>query len=74
MYLILELGIKVIEIGGGGGRMLCTLAEKFPKSKFTLTDITAEPLGQAEETILKKGLTNVNLQLLDILNVSNRLK
>ena len=59
----------MIEAGAGAGRLLCTLAQMFPNSRFTLTDITEKPFARARQTIEELGVKNVEIRLLDILQV-----
>lgn len=66
---LLEDGIEVGEVGSGTGRLTCFLASRFPKSRFTVTDIAPEPLKRAETLAQEAGLTNVSIQVLDVCQI-----
>ncbi|KAL8622595.1 hypothetical protein ACOMHN_009229 [Nucella lapillus] len=71
---VAEKGVQALEVGCGTGRLFLHLAAMFPKSHFTLTDLTPKPMEAARQQAEKRGLTNVSFQLLDVLNLPEDLK
>ena len=61
MPLILEAGIKVLDIGCGSASFTTALAQKFPNSNFTGLDMSTNALKLAKETVDKSSLDNVQL-------------
>ncbi|XP_005106344.1 uncharacterized protein LOC101853577 [Aplysia californica] len=60
----LEQGISVAEIGSGTGRVLAKLAQKFPNSKFTATDIRPHLVERMKS--LYSHLHNIHYREIDI--------
>ncbi|RIK75897.1 MAG: transcriptional regulator [Planctomycetota bacterium] len=61
----LEQGIDVVDVGCGQGRALVHLAERFPRSRFTGVDISAEAIAAGAATSAERGLGNVAFRVLD---------
>lgn len=55
----LQRGIDVIDVGCGSGRAILLLAERFPKSRFTGADFSAEGIARANGEAARRGLDNV---------------
>lgn len=55
----LEEGIDVLDVGCGSGRALISLAQAFPKSRFTGYDFLPSAIDAAEKTASKAGLNNI---------------
>jgi 2-polyprenyl-3-methyl-5-hydroxy-6-metoxy-1,4-benzoquinol methylase len=62
-------GIKVLDIGCGGGRAINLMGKAFPRSKFTGCDISHEGISSAKEEAKNMGLTNVQFEIKDALLV-----
>lgn len=60
-------GSLVLEAGCGVGAKTVTLASRNPGTRFVCTDISAESLAKAKETVARHGLSNVTFQQADIL-------
>ncbi|XP_005106345.1 uncharacterized protein LOC101853962 [Aplysia californica] len=60
----LEQGISVAEIGSGTGRVLAKMAQKFPNSKFTATDIRPHLVERMKS--LYSHLPNIHYREIDI--------
>lgn len=67
----LESGINVIELGSGQGRLICTLAEKFPKSRFTGSEYTDSGVQFLQNKKTELKLDNIEMKKLDLLNVAD---
>lgn len=65
----LKDGIKVLDIGCGGGRAINLMGKAFPRSKFTGCDISHEGISSAREEAKNMGLTNVQFEIKDALLV-----
>jgi 2-polyprenyl-3-methyl-5-hydroxy-6-metoxy-1,4-benzoquinol methylase len=61
----LHQGIDVLDIGCGQGLALITLAETFPKSRFTGYDFSGEAIAVANATRQHRQLENLHLQVQD---------
>ncbi|KAL8622593.1 hypothetical protein ACOMHN_009227 [Nucella lapillus] len=70
----LERGLRALEVGCGTGRLFLHLAAMFPNSHFTLTDLEPQAVQLARQHAEEKRLTNVDFQILDILNLPEDLK
>jgi len=55
----LEMGIKVADLGCGGGNLILALARKFPNSEFHGYEVSDEALSLAATSIATSQLTNV---------------
>lgn len=62
----LETGIRVLDAGCGRGKALLRLAQRFPRSRFTGYDLSAQAIAWANERAAEAGLTNVTLQTRDL--------
>lgn len=62
----LEEGIRMLDVGCGRGRVLHRLAARFPRSRFTGVDLSAEAIGWAEEQASRAGLTNLEVRVADL--------
>jgi 2-polyprenyl-3-methyl-5-hydroxy-6-metoxy-1,4-benzoquinol methylase len=62
-------GIKVLDIGCGGGRAINLMGKAFPRSKFTGCDISHEGISSAKEEAKNMGITNVQFEIKDALLV-----
>ena len=54
----LTRGIRVLDVGCGGGRIVNRLAELFPGSRFVGMDLSSEAIGAARQEAAQKGLAN----------------
>jgi ubiquinone/menaquinone biosynthesis C-methylase UbiE len=68
LALALQNGISVLDIGCGRGRALHFLAEKFPSSRFTGFDLSAEAIAYARDRANRSGLMNVRFEVRDLTN------
>lgn len=62
----LEEGIDVLDLGCGRGHALLTLAERFPRSRFTGADLSGEALAHARTAAAVRGLANVCFERRDL--------
>ena len=60
----LEEGIRVADLGCGGGRALAQLARRFPRSSFVGVDLSAEAIAWATEATAE--LENVRYEVRDL--------
>ena len=67
----LKDGIKVLDIGCGGGRAINLMGRAFPRSNFTGCDISHEGISSAKEEAKNMGLTNVHFEIKDALLVED---
>jgi SAM-dependent methyltransferase len=67
----LERGIRVLDIGCGRGRALLHLAERFPNSRFTGYELSAEALSHARIEAMQQGLDNVSFEQRDLTGFSS---
>lgn len=65
----LKDGIKVLDIGCGGGRAINLMGKAFPRSNFTGCDISHDGISSAKEEAKNMGLTNVHFETKDALSV-----
>ncbi len=61
----LKDGISVCDIGCAEGVALEVMAQAFPDSQFTGTDISEESLNNARKRVAELGLNNISFQLQD---------
>lgn len=62
----LEAGIDVLDVGCGKGHAMIAFAERFPKSRFRGYDFSADAIEKGRKVIADKGLTNVQLDVVDM--------
>jgi ubiquinone/menaquinone biosynthesis C-methylase UbiE len=62
----LERGIEVADVGCGSGRALNTMAQAFPKSRFTGYDVSAEAIAAARTEAADRGLKNTRFETRDV--------
>ncbi|QTF93497.1 methyltransferase domain-containing protein [Halomonas sp. BM-2019] len=62
----LERGIEVLDLGCGRGLALIKLAERFPTSRFTGYDLSAEAIDWASERAARRGLANLRFEQRDL--------
>lgn len=62
----LEAGIDVLDVGCGAGHAMIAFAELFPKSRFRGYDFSADAIEKGRRIIDEKGLTNVQLEIVDM--------
>jgi SAM-dependent methyltransferase len=62
----LEEGIDVLDVGCGSGRALNLLAERFPASRFTGIDFSAQAVRRAKSEARRKDLDNVQFLVRDV--------
>lgn len=68
----LERGIEVLDVGCGSGRAICTLAEGYPKSRFTGYDLCEEAVDSARRSAEERGLKNVRFERSDVAKLGDR--
>jgi ubiquinone/menaquinone biosynthesis C-methylase UbiE len=62
-------GSKVLEVGCGVGAQTITLAKNSPQAEITSVDISEPSLNHAKNLIEKEGISNVDFQVADIMNL-----
>lgn len=62
----LAQGIDVLDLGCGRGLALMKLAERFPASRFTGYDLSAEAIGWATERAARLSLANLRFEQRDL--------
>lgn len=60
MSSLSERGIECLDIGGGRGSLVLSMARRFPKSSFCNIDFSAEALEVGRKEMQRLGLTNVS--------------
>ena len=65
----LEAGIDVLDLGCGRGRALATMAHRYPNSRFTGVDLSAEVIAWATEQARADGLANLTFVEADAASV-----
>ena len=60
---------RVLELGCGAGRNLIAMACGLPDARFTGIEIAARPVGLGRDLVAALGLSNVELQQRDLLDV-----
>jgi ubiquinone/menaquinone biosynthesis C-methylase UbiE len=68
----LSLGIHMLDVGCGRGRIINRLAELYPKSRFTGIDLSSEAVLVAWEKAAEKKLRNVEFIVTDLSNFDER--
>lgn len=62
-------GIKVLDVGCGGGRAITEMAQLFPRSQFMGVDFASEAIALAKSQTQKLGLKNVVFEVQDAANL-----
>ncbi|MGH7612563.1 MAG: class I SAM-dependent methyltransferase [Gemmatimonadales bacterium] len=62
----LASGIRVLDVGCGGGRIMNRLAELFPKSRFAGMDLSREAIDMARRQASQAGLRNIEFTVRDL--------
>ena len=65
----LTQGIDVLDVGCGRGRSIRILAERFPNSRFTGYDLSAEAVHTARENA--RGIPNLRFEVLDCMKMTD---
>ena len=61
-----DVGIQMLDVGCGRGRIINRLAELYPKSRFTGIDLSSEAILSAWEEAAEKKLRNVEFIVADL--------
>lgn len=62
----LSQGIRVLDVGCGRGRVMHTLAQRFPSSRFVGMDLSEEAVGWARDEAKRVGLANIEFVVTDV--------
>ncbi len=62
----LSLGIRVLDVGCGRGRIINTLAARYPASDFVGMDFSIEAVGRARQEAMNQDLHNVEFRVIDL--------
>ncbi|NIP73956.1 MAG: methyltransferase domain-containing protein [Gammaproteobacteria bacterium] len=62
----LEAGIRILDLGCGRGRILHSLAQRYPNSRFSGIDLSEEAIAHARAAASAQGLTNLELIAADL--------
>ncbi len=62
----LAAGIEVLDVGCGRGRALLLLAKRFPNSRFSGLDLSAEAIAWATAQAEEQGLSNLSFDVRDL--------
>jgi 2-polyprenyl-3-methyl-5-hydroxy-6-metoxy-1,4-benzoquinol methylase len=68
----LERGLDVLDVGCGSGRALATMAERFPRSRFTGFDLSFEAVENARQDTARRGLGNLAFEARDVADLDIR--
>ena len=68
----LALGIRVLDVGCGRGRILNRLAEQYPSSTFLGMDLSRDAIEFARAEASAKGLTNLKFSAVDLSDFDER--
>ncbi len=66
----LARGIDVLDVGCGSGRVIHALAERFPKSRFTGYELSAEAVAEARSGAVDLALGNAHFEVRDVADLS----
>ncbi len=66
----LERGLDVLDVGCGSGRVLHALAERFPASRFTGYELSAEAVAEARALARDLGLRNTHFEVRDVADLA----
>jgi 2-polyprenyl-3-methyl-5-hydroxy-6-metoxy-1,4-benzoquinol methylase len=67
----LAMGIRVLDVGCGRGRILNRLAALYPNSHFTGMDLSHEAIEYARADAARQGLLNIELVAMDLSNFND---
>lgn len=62
----LQAGIRVLDVACGRGRALVRMAERFPASRFTGYDLSAQAIDWARTNAARAGVENVRFETRDL--------
>lgn len=62
----LEAGIDVLDAGCGSGRALVAMAKRFPNSRFSGYDFSADAIAKATDAATQAGLSNLRFEVRDL--------
>ncbi len=65
---------RVLDIGGGDGMNLLSMAEGLPHAHFLNIDLAATPVARGQAIAATAGLTNVRVKVADILDAAHTLE
>jgi len=65
---------RVLEIGGGDGMNLIAMAAAYPNAEFLSFDLAHAPVARGQAIIAASGLTNVRVEIGDILDAARDLE
>jgi len=68
----LARGIDVLDVGSGSGRVIHSLAERFPRSRFTGYELSAEAVAEARAGAAALGLDNTRFEVRDVADLAVR--
>ncbi len=68
----LQAGLDVADVGCGSGHALNTMAQAFPRSRFTGYDFSHEGIGVAQAEARQLGLTNAHFEVHDVSHLDVR--
>jgi len=61
----LEDGIDVLDVGCGAGKAMLLLARRFPRSRFTGVDLSAQGIAAARAEAAREGIVNARFEVRD---------
>lgn len=62
----LQAGIRVLDVACGRGRALVNMAERFPASRFSGYDLSADAVEWARDNAARAGVENVHFEVRDL--------
>lgn len=68
----LESGLDALDVGCGSGRIVLALAARFPRSRFTGYELSAEAIAEARALAAHIGLRNARFEVRDVSDVELR--
>ncbi len=64
---------RVLEIGGGDGLNLLSMAAAFPHARFFNFDLAPRPVERGAKLAVAAGLTNIRIEVGDIMNMAGKI-
>lgn len=61
----LDAGIDVLDVGCGSGRAILAMARRFPRSRFTGVDLSAQGIASARAEAVREGIANARFEVRD---------